>query len=283
MLLRGVFQDALQNPAGALTPSSLAALYDPRAEVMGRSGLMPVGLFRDSGRRRHLACLNAWHQGARSRGLLAAGPFQVQRFGRASEHERVDLLCDPIALDVPLPGPEGASTTVRVEIHGRTEPVSSTLPGSLTCVTRDEAKSKDFLAGFLDAVVLTVASARPSPVDHQAHILPHAEKGGADFERRFGGIDQTVARSYLTGLLADMFGGRHDYLLPCEAVFDYLEKGKNVAASIDEIKEDGRKSCSSRYGPVRNFALYDPPPDDVAEAMIDRRFGLFLNSGGGRS
>jgi exodeoxyribonuclease V gamma subunit len=156
---------------------------------------------------------------------------------------------------------------------------SPNLPGSLTCVTRDKAKPKDFFAGFLDAVVLALASGHHAPGEYQAHILPHSDKKGRDFERRFAGIDQANARSFLTGLLSEMFGSPHDYLLPCEAVFDFLTRGKPVSASIEEIKDDD-KSCSSSYGPVPNFTLYDPPGDDLAEEIIARRFGLFQKCGG---
>ena len=46
------------------------------------------------------------------------------------------------------------------------------------------------------------------------------------------------------------------------------------------MKENDNKSCSSRYGPVPNFEEYDPPGDDEARQIIERRFGLFLESGG---
>ncbi|SIN71293.1 DNA helicase/exodeoxyribonuclease V, gamma subunit [Singulisphaera sp. GP187] len=279
-LLRDVFHDGLQYPSKELSPALLEAMYAPRAEVMARSGLMPVGLFRESDRRRHLACLGAWHHGAIHRGLLDHGPFQIQRFGRASENEAVDALRDPIVVDVPLPGPDGSTRPVPVEIHGRTELVSANLPGSMTCVTRDKAKPKDFFAGFLDAVVLNLTPGPQRQASYQAHVLTHSAKAGPEHERLFQGIDSTNARTFLSDILSDMFSGSHAYLLPCEAVFDFIMKGKRVSESIDEIKDDNRKPCSSRYGPVPNFARYDPPGDDLAEAIIARRFGLFQKSGG---
>ena len=53
---------------------------------------MPVGLFREAERRRHLDCLAAWAASARNQELLGHGPYQVRRFGRARESERVDDL-----------------------------------------------------------------------------------------------------------------------------------------------------------------------------------------------
>ncbi len=46
------------------------------------------------------------------------------------------------------------------------------------------------------------------------------------------------------------------------------------------MKESENEPCSSRYGPVPNFEEYDPPRDDEARQMIERRFGLFRESGG---
>ena len=46
------------------------------------------------------------------------------------------------------------------------------------------------------------------------------------------------------------------------------------------MKENESEPCSSRYGPVPNFEEYDPPDEDEARRMIERRFGLFLESGG---
>ena len=53
---------------------------------------MPVGLFGDVERRRHLACLTGWYEAARQSDLLGAERFLVHRFGRAREDERVEQL-----------------------------------------------------------------------------------------------------------------------------------------------------------------------------------------------
>ena len=46
------------------------------------------------------------------------------------------------------------------------------------------------------------------------------------------------------------------------------------------MKENDRSACSSRYGPVPNIEQYQAPDEDEAQEMIDRRFGLFRDSGG---
>ena len=46
------------------------------------------------------------------------------------------------------------------------------------------------------------------------------------------------------------------------------------------MKDNERQACSSRYGPVPNFAIYNPPDVEKAHGIIERRFGLFRDAGG---
>jgi exodeoxyribonuclease V gamma subunit len=280
LLLRDVFLDAFGAKWDGDDQAALEALYHARADALARTGVMPAGLFREADRRRHLSCLTAWGAVARRRGLIVSGPYVVHRFGRAAENERVDALGPPISIDVPLPGGGGTPEIVRVELYGRTEMVSAKLPGSLTCVDRDTPKDKDLLGGFLDAVALSLIR-HHDPAEYHVHVLTGSSGGNGDAsQRRLCGIDEARARDYLTGVLAEMLGEPHAYLLPCEAVFANLTKGTRIAESVETMKESDRAACSSRYGPVPDFSLYDPPDDAEAEAMIDRRYGLFRECGG---
>ena len=281
ILLREVFLNALD--AGCLAGGwpALEPLYNLKAEALARSGVMPVGLFREADRRHHRTCLTAWAESAGGRHLPGHGPYGVRRFGRAGENERVDELGPYVLIDVPLVAADGTTETVPVELHGRTQIISRNLPGSLTCVTRDKAVQKDFLDGFLDAVVLSLMDSPSDPAEYQVHVLTGSGDGKSDAaQRRLSGIDAARAREYLTGVLGEMLGGQHAYLLPCEAVFAFLTEGTPVAASVEEMIENTKSACSSRWGPVPDFTLYDPPDEDVARAMIERRFGLFRDSGG---
>jgi len=282
VLLREVFLDALGRDMQSGDATLFEPLYDPRVESRTRRGLMPVGVFGSAERRRHLNCLAAWHESARRGDLLDLGRFGVYRFGRAGEAERVDRLESVIPIDVPLAdGPDGPRT-VRVELFGRTEIISPKLPGSITLVVRDSVKDKDFLAGFLDAVILSMLPGHHDPAAYHAHVITTTDKGDSSkYRRTFRGIDEEHARKFLTTLLADLLSGPHAYLLPCEAVFKYLgEKKTSVESSIERMKEDERESCSSRYGPVPNFEQYNPPDEDKAREIIERRYGLFRDSGG---
>jgi exodeoxyribonuclease V gamma subunit len=181
-------------------------------------------------------------------------------------------------LDVPL---ANGSQPVRVELFGRTDLLAKELPASLSPVVRGQVSDKDFLSSFLDAVVFRLLPAQNAPDEYHAHVIPGG--GGGDpskSHRVFKGITEAKGRQYLTNLLADLLSGPHAYLLPCEAVFDYVSKGRPIERNVEEMKENDRTACSSRYGPVPNFESYDPPNEDEARRIIDRRFGLFLEAGG---
>ncbi len=282
-LLRAVFLDAVQGNIDGSSPDAFKPYYHKRAQLLAHQGLMPVGLFGEVEERRHLDWLAGWHQFASQKDLLSRGPFVVYRFGHAAESKRVERVeVEPaITLDVKLPS---ETQPRRVEIYGRTEIVSPALPGSLTPVGRTAATDKDFLRGFLDAVAWSLLPGHLDPSAYHAHVIPLPAMGKRTKEpvRTFRKIDASSARSFLTVVLADLLGGPHGYLLPCEAVFNYLDpkKKRSIEGSVEDMKENDRDSCSSRYGPVPDFERYDPPAEETAHEMIERRFGLFRDSGG---
>jgi exodeoxyribonuclease V gamma subunit len=243
-----------------------------------RRGLMPVGLFGEAERRRHLACLAGWNESARQRDLIGRCSFQVYRFGRANEDERVDRIETPIVLDVPM---SNGLQLMRVELSSRTELVAGELPASITPVVRGKPTDKDFLPGFLDAVVLSLLPGQHVPDEYHAHVIPGGDGGDPSRSHRvFHGIDEVRARAFLTNVLADLLGGPNAYLLPCEAVFEYLSKERSIESSVERMKEADHMPCSSRYGPVPNFEEYEPRDAEEARKIIERRFGLFHDSGG---
>ena len=239
---------------------------------------MPIGLFGDAERRRHLDYLDAWYADVQRRELIGRGPFGIHRFGRANESERVDRLESPIMLEVPLG--EGIAP-VRVELVGRTETVAPHLPASIIPVIRDKPKAKDFLGGFFDAVVLSLLPTQHDPAEHHVDVILSSREGDtAKSHRTFAGIDQRSARKFLTDLIVDLESESHAYLLPCEAVFEYLSKGTPIETSVERMKDNDQEACSSRYGPVPDFERFDPPEEHKTQKIIERRFGLFRDAGG---
>jgi exodeoxyribonuclease V gamma subunit len=281
-LLRAVFLEGLKRGIAWHDRSALEALYKLHAEAYTRRGWTPIGLFGDAERQRHVACLSSWYEHARTHNLVAH-EFRVYRFGAAREAECVDRIEPAISLEVPLQGRPGESRAVRVDLVGRTEIVVPALPVSIIPVPRPEAAARDFLRGFLDAVVLSLLPGHHDPAQYHTHVFVVPRGGNPPNPvRTFHDVDAVRARQFLTDLIGDLLGSPHDYLLPCEAVFDLLdsERKKAIAASVEAMKENPRAACSSRYGPVPNFAQYEPPDEDRARAIIERRFGLFRDSGG---
>ena len=245
-LLREIFFDALGHDVSAPATDDFERLYMLHAEARVRRGLIPIGLFGEAERRRHLAYLADWNSAAQQRDLVGRCGFQVYRFGRAREDERVDRVESPIVLDVPV---RGRTQPVRVELHGRTELVLNELPASITPVVRDTASEKDFLAGFLDAVVLSQLPGHRVPEAYHAHVIPGGD--GADLARShrvFHGINQANAREFLINLLADLLGGSHAYLLPCEAVFEFpLEQAFD---RVQRREDEGKRERAVQF-PLR--------------------------------
>ena len=224
-LLREAFLDILNAGFPTSEPTKLESIYKKHAEARRYRGLLPIGLFGDVEERRHLAELTDWYQAASSRHLLEAGPYQICRFGRAAESEKVDLLLSPIVLEVPS---SNQPQPVKVELFGRTEILSRKLPGSITPVVRDSVTDKDYLRGFLDAIVLRILQEGPDTAAYHVDVIPMGKKNDSlDLRRTFHGIDKKQARDYLISLLADLLNGPHVYLLPCEAAFTWISEGNN--------------------------------------------------------
>jgi exodeoxyribonuclease V gamma subunit len=280
-LLRAVFLEAINTQTTGDPRDGLAELYDVRSLGDVRKGRMPAGLFRGAERRRHLATLEKWHDFVIQKNLSGSGRFAIHRFGRAREGERVDHLQSAIPFDVPIADSAGGSRIVPVRLYGRTELVTRDLPGSLIATTRDKAQDKDFLGGFLDAVILGLLPGHHNPDQYHVHVIstsiPRADSAN---HRILRNIDEQSARNYLTGVLADLLGGPHEYLLPCEAVFESFAKDSPIREIVEKLLENDRSPCSSRYGPVTDIEPYSPPDEEQARAMIERRFGLFRDRGG---
>jgi exodeoxyribonuclease V gamma subunit len=282
VLLREVFLEALNQGLRNGDAASFAPLYDARVQSHIQRGLMPIGVFGDAERYRHLDYLSSWHKSAGNGGLLDRGRFSVYRFGRAGEAERVDRLESPIMITVPLTSRAAGLRTICVELFGRTEIVVPELPASITPVIRDKPRAKDFLAGFLDALILSMLPGHHESGAYHAYIITTGRDVAlSESLRIFRGVDQARARAFLTTLLVDLLSEPHPYLLPCEAVFEYLgERQTPIRSSIERMKGSDFEACSSRYGPVPHFERYDPPEETTARQIVERRFSLFRDAGG---
>jgi exodeoxyribonuclease V gamma subunit len=139
-------------------------------------------------------------------------------------------------------------------------------------VRRGKTYPSDLLRGYVDQAVLAAAGLAAGD-SFAAVVNPHADEAVA---RRFAGLKRADAETWLRELAGDLLSGVHDYLMPCEAVFDYEDRGRvrplgDILASRLARQYSG---LSSQWGPVRHIDRFVPPAD--ADELIDRRFARYL-------
>jgi exodeoxyribonuclease V gamma subunit len=257
----------------------LSASYEDTAIRYELRGLTPTGHFAETERENHLVVLKGWAEQLRD--LTGGGPSEprVMRVGPVRHLEKVDEVLDPVVLNIKKPCP------ARVEIHGTTQPLIDEPQGFLRFVTRRSVARKphkEFLRVFLDKIILAAAN-RSVDTFHSAFIVNAHPRAVPD--RRvcaFHVVNEVEARLYLTFLVEEMLSRVHDYLLPCDAVFDVgvSRDGRvdeaRLAAVLESIPETIDRTAS-RWGPVAHLEDYAPPhPGDAAE-MIRKRFRLYFD------
>jgi exodeoxyribonuclease V gamma subunit len=303
MLLREAMVDALLGRARNQLPSiaEVIATYDRLALREELAGRLPTGLFRAAERNGHETILRGWLAAMQTLGEDGAPDRAVTRFGTGPTalggaagllgRDEAARRCAPISLAVPAP--DGAGALVPIQIVGRTEllllgPARS---GSLVLSCRRDAgdRDKDRLRAFVDHLAL--AAAGLSTGEHQAIVV--WSRGGEHQLHRDGFRPVTAerARAYLSALVTDMLtgardaGGRptgvHDYLLPCEAVFDAHRRKRDLVEEVERLRDTYFEKpflvFSSVVGPVPEAVeRHQPPPASEAAQMVRARFGLFF-------
>jgi exodeoxyribonuclease V gamma subunit len=278
VLLRDAFARALRR--GEDPRVSYAALARPR-ELGGK---LPTGALGAVERDLHGELLAGWH--AAVAGLAARGRGERLRLGRAPELEEFDDLLPALTLNLGL-GPG-------LELHGRSELL---LDGRRASVVCDPGGPKDdpreewvrelrlALRGFFDHLLLA-ASGSLAGVKRQLVLLRRDATGPCLVRYDLQAMRRDEALAYLTTLAGDLLSGVHDYLLPCEAVFDVyrgrdrrlpLDPREVAAEAVRRITTD-RVACASRWGPVPDGDRYPPPSPIRLAEILARRFAPFLNT-----
>ena len=261
--LRAWMTEALVSGADPL------ALLAQRVELLEQRGRAPTGIFGDVEQQTHRAWLRRWYDQARK--LLGDGVrAEVVRFGSPEEQTSHERLEPPIELEIPFK--QGAR---RATLTGVTGPLLRGRRGSLFFVHKPRGGASDMasherhlLRPFFDHVLLTAGGRTAGP--HDAMLVFN---DGLARQVTFAPLTMAEAREYLARLAADLMGGPHTYLLPCEAVFSWQ---KQPSGRLDERVDVVLERSSSRYGPIRRLDPYRPPPEDMARAMAERRFTPFF-------
>jgi exodeoxyribonuclease V gamma subunit len=295
--LREAMVRAVLASAAVPSPEEVAARYDEislREELAGRG---PAGLFREAEREHHTVILNQWTE---QLGRIAGSGSlrsRVLHFGRAFENEDAREILPAITIELPA---EGEQPPLRVEVQGRTSVLVETADSprasvTFTCRLKDTAEEtrldKESLATFLDHVALAAAGLSQPQAGHRGLILlTHGARQDIE-EHRFAALAMARARDYLARLVRDMLTGTlgpdgeptglHAYFLPCEAIFHARRMGtlaRDEAASLSEqVREGGRTSLSTQYGPIRDAVTrWNPPSAEAAARIATDRFGLYF-------
>lgn len=272
-VLRDVFSAHLT--AGEADIEQLMARYRDRANHLELSGNAPTGLFSELEQERHSEILRRWHEHLDSLIDRSAAdktsPFQTYSFGRGRENADLGVLLQPIPLTIELPDAGGQTRSVKVELFGRTEVIGADTVGSLVLAHGAKTYQKHLLRGFVDHLALAAAGISPD----RGHGTTVLSAGDRISRYHLGPWSQADAASYLGSLVADLLGSSHEYLLPCEAVFEQIDKPeKSIFAIVEQLKGRGI-GFSSLYGPVTELDSLSAPLE--ADELIDRRFGPLLD------
>ncbi len=278
VLLREVFLRAVATEKRAPSAAILSSGYEESVLRYELGGLTPTGLFQKTERENHLEVLAGWAEQFRDLTGNTQAKLSTLRLGPSWEHAKADEVLDPVVLTLKKPH------LIRIEISGTTQPLLDEPRGFLRLLTRRSLKAEphsEFLRVFLDQVLLAAAGRGVGSV-HSAFIInAHRQAKAVLRECAFRSIKQEEARGYLITLVEEMLSRVHDYLLPCDAVFELEvsrkgEMDKTKLASVLEKKSENIESTASRWGPVAHPEDYLPPnPADAAE-MIRRRFWLYF-------
>ncbi len=315
-LLREVFLTA------AVSNSTPEEIYNERSARMRLAGQLPVGTLGQVIKKRHLDIIAGW-QSLKSNHFSddqigtgnSTGPVLLERtrIGHSGWQCSTERVLDPLSLNTELTGPEQQKRVVQVRFSGLTEALFGNRMVSVTFQPRKPPAVKSgnslgsifriFLRGIVDQTLLSALNIYPVG---ERQILVCYSGGTSKTEMlkmRLRPPDPEQARSWLATVSADLLGGTHAYLMPCEAVFlDYCDQlnaynagkktkrgsllpepadvdigslldGENIRFHVKSLAENERSIFSSLWGPVPSPRLYEPPPEEEAARIAARRFG----------
>ncbi|PJB49260.1 MAG: hypothetical protein CO108_00465 [Deltaproteobacteria bacterium CG_4_9_14_3_um_filter_63_12] len=287
LLLRDVFYEALSTTDG-LKGEQLAALYDARIELLAHLGHFPIGAFQDAQRTKDLHVLAAWRANVWRAGIADGVVMQRQVFGwppaelsvRATGRHKpsaIETCTHPLVeLDVGKVGELGFEDPVHVELNGGCHPIFERDGARvlLWLSPRGRVEPWDFLRGYVEHLFLSRVGEERLPTD--VVVVPIHRMPNSVWTMRLGSLTQDQATQRLCALLSEFIHDTHDTLLPIEAVCAaaLADQPKNLATEILRLRDDPYASAAFKYGPVRDFQLYEPPAG--VDAIVGRRLGDFL-------
>jgi exodeoxyribonuclease V gamma subunit len=264
--------------------ASVLATWNRWADLAELAGRAPTGFFRQASQGLNETLLRQWTD-LLHEATTVPTRARVVRWGRADEHA-AGSVHDAITLDLPgLQVELSGSTQLLLEQDGQRTSMRFVTGGKYDPDKRD----RDILRAFIDHVALA-ASEPQHP--HASLVLWSDGHEGKAYSDQFAALDGVRARAYLAGVVADLLTGStdvngqatgiHAYLLPREAAFEAQRTSTNPAVITQRLREKHLVSdnhpFSSVYGPVPDAVeRHQPPSEDEAQRMVDRRFGLLFD------
>ena len=243
--------------------------YQSTADRLELTGKMPTGVFGQTARRRHLACLEQWS--IRTREAMEGRPLNLHRIqlGRSGAPGPA---CQSFA-PLDLGGPQLVGTTQILLDSGGT---IALVPGRITSrLPRLRIALRSWLSQLIQSILHendTTPTDSPTP-PWRCFIVDEGEQlYRIDLEP----IGSYEARDHLTRLVNDLVTDHHGTQLPFKTQLELFES-RVKGVSKNHLEEILATSTSDTYGPLDIRGL-PPPTVDKALATIDRRLSLFLSS-----
>ncbi len=271
VMLRDVFWRAGNKPEG------IDEEYAREVRVAQAMGHAPAGQFAQAAEDFDVETLHQWMAQASKAGVANFGEWKDIRIGHADEFANAAEIVAPIELSARVQRHDGTTETQRVSIYGTIRGASPEAGAAINCVLHKSIKAKDFLAPFLNAIVLAATGAR-LPETFRAIVIGTQSENVTEWTRMFRPMNQDAAIAYLTTVVSDLLSAGNDYFLPIEAVEEVVkelrkpENSRDLIEAVERILLNDFHKSSSEYGPVRNATSFDPPGETEIEKIVERRF-----------
>lgn len=271
MMLRNVFW------RGGGDLEALDEEYAQEVRVAQAHGRAPAGQFARAAAAADAAALRRWLAHASEAGVTDHDEWKDIRIGRADEFANAGEILPSIALTANVRRHDGSTVTQRVNLYGTIRGASPERGVAVNCVLHKTIKPKDFLPGFINAIVLA-ANGTKLPQRFRAVVIGTQSNNPEEWIREFPTMDQESARAYLTAVVGDLLSTGNSYFLPLEAVTEVVkilrksEQPHDLMETVDLVRLNDVVRNSSEYGPVRNATDFDPPGEEEIEQIVERRF-----------
>ncbi len=297
-VLRDVFVEASSGEV------DLVKLYDNTADQLKLEGVYLPGILGDIAREKHLSIFDSWHSLLYEQGgnnINENEPYLPLQLSRVQFQDHFDQnttqkLFKPLALSMPCFNSSEHNSVINIEVKGSTGVLMPCMdktyilqpynpPQGMVNIGNYGKLYRSFLQGLVDHLMLSAAGIT-QPGEKDIYVLyagSKGEKGKAGL--KINSLDKEEAITYLKNILLDMISRAHDYLLPCEAIFDLcLKKFKTgnmqfnsenitqIRAVILDMTENERVRYASLWGPVPLPQSYHPPGEEEFERMVKKRF-----------